>query len=61
MTRRIIVEGTEYPDPDPSVEIKDIQNMLASFMPELATAEMTTEKQGEDTVYRFKKRVGTKG
>jgi hypothetical protein len=30
-------------------------------MPELATSEMSTEKQGEDTIYRFKKRVGTKG
>jgi hypothetical protein len=35
--------------------------MMAGFLPELATAEMTQEKQGEDTIYRFKKRVGVKG
>jgi hypothetical protein len=37
------------------------KQMMAGFLPELATAEMTESKQGEDTVYRFKKRVGVKG
>jgi hypothetical protein len=37
------------------------KQMMAGFLPELATAEMTESKQGEDTVYHFRKRVGVKG
>lgn len=61
MVRRIIVEGTEYPDPSPESSIDEIQQMLASFMPEMATADRTETKQGNDTIFQFKKKVGTKG
>ena len=62
MARRIfIVDGAEYPDPGPEVTPEQFQQMMAGFLPEMATAEMTEEKQGEDTVFRFKKRVGVKG
>ena len=37
------------------------KQMMVTFLPELATAEMTTETKDGDTIYRFKKRVGTKG
>jgi PRTRC genetic system protein C len=61
VARKFIVDGTEYPDPGSEVTPDQFKQMMAGFLPELATAEMTEEKQGEDTVYRFKKRVGVKG
>ena len=61
MARKFVVDGTEYPDPGSEVTPDQFKQMMAGFLPELATAEMTEEKQGEDTIYRFKKRVGVKG
>jgi PRTRC genetic system protein C len=61
MARKFVVDGTEYPDPGPEVTPDQFKQMMAGFLPELATAEMTEEKNGEDTIYRFKKRVGVKG
>jgi PRTRC genetic system protein C len=61
MARKFIVDGTEYPDPGPDVNPEQFKQMMVGFLPELANADMTTEKQGEDTIYRFKKRVGVKG
>ena len=59
--RIFIVDGTTYPDPGPDVTPDQFKQMMAGFLPELATAEMAQEAQGEDTIYRFKKRVGVKG
>ena len=61
MARKFVVDGTEYPDPGSEVTPDQFKQMMAGFLPELATAEMTEEKQGEDTIFRFKKRVGVKG
>ena len=61
MARKFVVDGTEYPDPDPEVTPDQFKQMMVGFLPELATAEMTEEKQGDDIIYRFKKRVGVKG
>ena len=61
MARKFIVDGIDYLDPGPEVTPDQFKQMMAGFLPELATAEMTEEKQGEDTIFRFKKRVGVKG
>ena len=61
MARKFVVDGNEYPDPGPEVTPDQFKQMMAGFLPELATAEMTEEKQGEDIIFRFKKRVGVKG
>lgn len=61
MSRIFVVDGTQYPDPGPETTPEQFKQMMVTFLPELANADMTTEKQGEDTIYRFKKRVGTKG
>ncbi len=61
MARKFIVDGTEYPDPGPDVTPEQFKQMMQGFLPELSNADMTTEKQGEDTIYRFRKRVGIKG
>jgi len=61
VARKFIVDGIDYLDPGPEVTPDQFKQMMAGFLPELATAEMTEEKQGEDTIFRFKKRVGVKG
>ena len=61
MARIFIVDGITYPDPGAEVTPEQFKQMMAGFLPELATAEMTESKQGEDTVYHFRKRVGVKG
>ncbi len=61
MARKFVVDGTEYPDPGPEVTPEQFKQMMAGFLPELATAEMTESKQGEDTIISYRKRVGTKG
>ena len=61
MSRKFIVDGTEYPDPGAEVTPEQFKDMMVGFIPELANSDMTTEKAGEDTVYRFRRRVGTKG
>jgi PRTRC genetic system protein C len=61
VARKFIVDGTEYPDPGPDMTLEQFKDMMVGFIPELANSDMTTEKVGEDTVYRFKKRVGVKG
>ena len=59
--RKFLVDGVEYPDPGPEVTPEQFKDMMVGFIPELSNADMSTEKVGEDTVYRFAKRVGTKG
>lgn len=61
MARIFIVDGTTYPDPGADVTPEQFKEMLAGFLPELATARMAESKQGDDTVYRFTKMVGVKG
>jgi len=59
--RKFVVDGTEYPDPDPNMSVDEVRQAMSTFLPELANADVKTDKQGEDTVIRMSKRVGTKG
>lgn len=61
MPRKFIVDNVEYPDPGPDVSPDQFKQMMVGFLPELANAEMKEEKKGDDTIYRYAKRVGTKG
>lgn len=61
MARHFIVDGTEYPDPGEGITPDQFKQMMVTFLPELATAEMKTETKDGDTIYRFTKRVGNKG
>jgi len=61
VARIFIIDGTQYPDQGPDVTPDQFRQFMTTFLPEMATSEMTTETRGEDTVYRFRKRVGTKG
>ena len=48
MARIFIVDGITYPDPGPEMTPDQFKELMAGFLPELATAEMTEEKQGEE-------------
>ncbi len=59
--RKFIYDGRQFPDPDPNMTPDEVRQSMAQFFPELANAEVIEAKQGDDTVYDFKRRVGTKG
>ena len=59
--RKFVVDGREFPDPDPGLTVDQVRQHFADFFPELANAETKESKSGDDHVYTFSKRVGTKG
>ena len=62
MAKRIFVyEGRDLPDPDSKLTPEQVRQSLVHLLPELANAETILSKRGEDDVYTFQKRVGTKG
>ena len=61
MARLFIYDGREFPDPDPKVSVEDVRRQLSEYFPELTNADTREEKRGDDTVYTFSKRIGTKG
>ena len=61
MARKFIVDGREWPDPDPTRSVDEIKGMMSTFFPEAATAEVRETKQGEDIAYEFVRRTGVKG
>jgi PRTRC genetic system protein C len=62
MARIFIYDGKEYTDPDPNRSVDEIRQDLANIaFPELSNAETKETKRGEDKVFTFMKRTGTKG
>ncbi len=61
MARVFVYEGREFPDPDINRTVEDIKTMMSDFFPELANAEVKQVERGDDTIFEFQKRVGTKG
>lgn len=61
MARIFCYDNREFPDPDPKLSVEDVRRQLADFFPELANAETRQETRGDDTLYTFSKRIGTKG
>ncbi len=61
MARIFIYDNREFPDPDPKLMVDQVRQNMAAFFPELANAESSESKRGEDTIVTFKRRVGTKG
>ena len=59
--RFFVYDGREFPDPDPNMSADEVRQSMTNFFPELANAETTPSKRGEDDIFEFKKRVGTKG
>lgn len=62
MARIFIYDSREFPDPDPKLAVDEVRQQMATFFPELSNAETKgPTKRGEDDIYEFKRRVGTKG
>jgi PRTRC genetic system protein C len=61
MARLFQYDGRLFPDPDPNASVEAVRKGLADFFPELANADTREEKRGDDTVYTFTRRIGTKG
>lgn len=61
MARVFVYDGREFPDPDPNMSPEEVRQSMTNFFPELANAETQQSKRGEDDIFEFKKRVGTKG
>ncbi len=61
MARIFIVDEREFPDPDPTLTVDQVREMMANFFPDLATATVTETARDEDTLYSFTRQVGTKG
>jgi len=61
MARLFIYDGRTFPDPDSRLSVEDVRRQLADYFPELANADTREERRGEDTVYSFSRRIGTKG
>ena len=61
MARIFVYDNRRFPDPDPSLSVDEVRRQLGGFFPELNNAETREERRGEDTLYTFSKRIGTKG
>ncbi len=60
--RRIfVIEGNEYPDELPGLSVDQVRQHFANWHTDLHNAEVVETKRGADTIYTFRKRIGTKG
>ncbi len=60
-TRTFTYDGRTFPDPDSTLSVEEVRRQLAEFFPELTNADTREEKRGDETVFVFSKRIGTKG
>ena len=61
MARIFVYDEREFPDPDPNMTVDQVKTTLADFYGELANATVKETKREDDTIYKFQRRVGTKG
>jgi PRTRC genetic system protein C len=61
MARQFVYDGRTFPDPDPSLSVEDVRRQLADYFPEMANADTREERRGDETLYTFSRRIGTKG
>ena len=61
MTRIFVYDDREFPDPDPGMSVDQVKATLSDFYGEIANASVKETKRGDDAVYEFQRRVGTKG
>jgi PRTRC genetic system protein C len=61
MPRVFVYDGRSFPDPDPALSVEQVRQQLAEYFPELANAETREEQRGEDRLFTFARRIGTKG
>jgi PRTRC genetic system protein C len=62
ITREFVYNGTKLPDPNPTLNIDQVRDILTTSHPELANAAIDgPEVKGDRHVFAFVKSVGTKG
>ena len=61
MARKFIYDGRDHGDPYPELTPDEVRQAMTPFYPELSNSEIKESKSGDDTVYAFSRRVGTKG
>ena len=61
MARIFVYDDREFADPDPGMTVDEVKASLSDFFGELSNATVKETNRGEDTVYEFQRRVGTKG
>jgi len=61
MARIFVYDDREFPDPDPEMSVEQVKSTLADFYGEIANASVKETKRGQDTIFEFQRRVGTKG
>ena len=59
MARIFVYDDREFPDPHMSVE--QVKATLSDFYGEIANASVKETGRGDDTIFEFQRRVGTKG
>ncbi len=61
MARIFVYDDREFPDPDPEMSVEQVKAVLADFYGEIANASVKEVQRGDDTIFEFQRRVGTKG
>lgn len=61
MVRKFVYDGRDFADPDPTMTVDEVRSSMVPFFPELANAQVSEAKEGDDTVHTFTRRTGTKG
>ena len=61
MARIFVYDSRQIPDPDPRLTVDEVRTRLADFFPELTNSDVQEARQGDDTLYTFTRRLGTKG
>ncbi len=61
MARIFVYDDREFPDPDAGMTVDEVKQTLSDFYGEIANASVKETARGEDTIYEFQRRVGTKG
>ena len=61
MARKFVYDNRDFGDPYPDMSVDQVRKSMADFYGDLNNASITESKDGDDTVYTFNRRVGTKG
>ena len=61
MARVFVYDDREFPDPDPEMTVEQVKATLSDFYGEIANASVKEIGRGDDTIFEFQRRVGTKG
>jgi PRTRC genetic system protein C len=62
LPREFLFNGTRIPDPDETLSVEEVQELLTPSYPDLATASLRSpEDTGSALRYTFQRAIGTKG